>query len=476
MTAVPSSYLMRRVNKVYFVGIGGVGMSGIAEVMLNLGYRIYGSDLVKSRVTDQLTDLGATIEFCHDPALIKNMDVVVVSSAIEQSNPQLLAAQQARIPIVRRAEMLAELMRFRHGIAVAGTHGKTTTTSLIATVLAQAGLDPTFIVGGRVNSVNSHSKLGAGQYLVAEADESDASFLHLQPMMAVVTNIDADHMLTYEHNFDRLKDTFLEFLHHLPFYGLAILCLEDEQVRSILQEISRPVVTYGLSAEADVWATDIRMDAGCSSCVVHTRKFPQGFALTLNMPGEHNILNALASIAIAEELDVAKEDIVASLASFQGIGRRMQQTGTVLLPGGEVILVDDYAHHPRELKVTFAAVRQSWREGRLIAVFQPHRYTRTRDLFDDFVLALEKADVLILLDVYAAGEKPIANADSRALSRSIRLRGKLDPLFIETHDELVMLLAKILQPGDVVLTVGAGNIGALAATLPARLTEQMASA
>lgn len=459
---------MSRIRRIHFIGIGGTGMSGIAEVLLNLGYEVSGSDVGENAATRRLRDLGAAVYRGHAPDHIHGAEVVVVSTAIDRSNPELSEALTKKIPVISRAEMLAELMRFRYGIAVAGTHGKTTTTSLCASVLAEAGLDPTFVIGGRLNSAGTNAQLGKGTFLVAEADESDASFLHLQPMIAVVTNIDRDHMETYAGDFDRLKETFVEFLHHVPFYGLAVLCLEDEGVREILPQISKPVVTYGFRPEADVRAVDVRREGLQSTFTVETRRSGR-FDLTLNLPGQHNILNALSIIAIAEELGITAEVIQRALSQFKGIGRRFQQNGQIPHQGGNLTLVDDYGHHPREIEATLDSARQSYPGRRLVMVFQPHRYTRTRDLFEDFVQILSKTDVLILCEVYAAGEKPIAGADGRSLTRAIRMRGQIEPVFLAEVLELPELLSGIVEADDVILTLGAGNIGAVALDLPKSL-------
>jgi UDP-N-acetylmuramate--alanine ligase len=457
---------MGRVRRVHFVGAGGAGMGGIAEVLHNLGYEVSGSDLGENAVTRRLAGMGVLIHIGHDPGNLGDCDAVVVSSAVAADNPELVAARERRIPVVPRAEMLAELMRFRYGIGVAGTHGKTTTTSLIASLLAEGGLDPTFVIGGRLNSTASHARLGEGHYLVAEADESDASFLYLQPSMAVVTNIDADHLSTYEGDFERLRQTFIEFLHHLPFYGLAVLCLDDPEVERLLAEVTRPVITYGIDAEADVRAADLRQEGMQTHFTVQRAGSDAGLAVTLNLPGRHNVLNALAAIAVASELGVSDSAIQEGLAHFQGIGRRFHVAGEVQTTAGSVLLIDDYAHHPREIAPTLAAVRAGWPGRRLVLAFQPHRYTRTRDLFDDFTEVLSEVDVLVIGEVYAAGEAPISGADGRALCRGIRARGHVDPVFVETIGALPSVLGDILQDGDVLLTLGAGDIGAVAARLP----------
>ncbi len=461
------------IDRIHFVGIGGTGMSGIAEVLLNLGYQISGSDIKESPVTDRLSGLGATITIGHKRENITQVDVVVASSAIDRSNEEIDEAYLNRIPVIPRAEMLAELMRFRFGIAVAGTHGKTTTTSLIASMLAEGGLDPTFVIGGRLNSAGSNAKLGLGHYLVAEADESDASFLYLQPMMAVVTNIDQDHMATYQNSYQRLKDTFIEFLHHLPFYGLAVMCLDDEGVREVLTHISKPVTTYGVDEDADIRAVDIKQAGMHTSFRVLRRGNYPPLQVSLNMPGWHNMLNALAAISVATRLAVDDDAIIKSLGAFKGVGRRFQLNGDIAIEGGKITLVDDYGHHPRELAATLEALHQAWPDRRSVIVFQPHRYTRTRDLFEDFVQVLSTVDVLILMDVYSAGETMIAGADGRALSRAIRMRGQVDPVFVENWQELPQILAGIVKADDVILTMGAGNVGHIAAQLPELLAETL---
>jgi len=456
---------MGRVRRVHFIGIGGAGMSGIAEVLHNLGYEVSGSDTRESAVTRRLAAMGIRVVIGHAADNVADCDAVVVSTAIGEDNPEILAARERRIPLVPRAEMLAELMRFRFGIGVAGTHGKTTTTSLITSLLAEGGLDPTFVIGGLLNSAASHAQLGAGHYLVAEADESDASFLYLQPSMAVVTNIDADHLTTYGGDFARLRQTFIDFLHHLPFYGLAVLCLDDPEISGILDEVTRPVTTYGLDAGADVHATDVQQVGAQTHFMVHRKEHAGALAITLNLPGRHNVLNALAAIAVATELGVSDTHIQKALVEFQGIGRRFQIAGEITTPAGSVLLIDDYGHHPRELAPTIAAARAGWPERRLVVVFQPHRYTRTRDLFDDFAQVLSEVDVLVLCEVYAAGETPIAGADGRALARGIRARGQVDPVFVDDLDTLPAVLRDLLADGDVLLTLGAGDIGAAAQRL-----------
>lgn len=463
---------MGRMRRIHFVGIGGAGMSGIAEVLLNLGYQVSGSDLQENSVTRRLVARGATVGIGHDARHVQDCDVVVVSTAVGGKNPEVVAARERRIPVVPRAEMLAELMRFRYGIAVAGTHGKTTTTSLTASLLAEGRLDPTFVIGGLLNSAGSNARLGESRYLVAEADESDASFLYLQPMLAIVTNIDADHLGTYGGDFERLRETFIEFLHHLPFYGQAILCIDDDEVRNLLPRISRPVVTYGTSEDADIRAVEIRQAHGRTSFRVELAQQEQGLQVTLNLPGRHNVLNALAAIAVARELGVSDADICHALDSFEGIGRRFQVYGDIHTVAGTVFMVDDYGHHPSEVAATLEAIRSGWPERRLVVAFQPHRYSRTHDLFDDFVHVLSSVDVLVLLEVYAAGEEPLVGADGRALARAIRARGQVDPVFVEAPEELAGVLPGILQEGDVLLTLGAGNVGAIAASLPQLLSVE----
>ena len=481
---VPNS--MGRMRCIHFVGIGGAGMSGIAEVMLNLGYEVTGSDQRETAVTQRLSQLGAKILLGHSEAHVAGCDAVVISSAVKADNPEVLAARAQRIPVVPRAEMLAEIMRFQYGIAVAGTHGKTTTTSLVASLLAEAGLDPTFVIGGRLNSAGANARLGEGDYLVAEADESDASFLYLQPMLAVVTNIDADHMTTYGGDFNRLRQTFLEFLHHLPFYGLAVLCIDDPEVRALLPEVTRRTRTYGFREEADVRAVNAQQQGLTTRFEVIAEGLSGPLPITLNMPGRHNVLNALAAITVAMELNVDGASMQRALSQFQGIGRRFQTQGDCYIrsagaqehrvePDDEgeesrkVMLVDDYAHHPSEIAATLQAVRDGWPERRLVVAFQPHRYTRTQEQFDDFVQVLSQADLLLLTEVYAAGETPLPGAEGRDLSRAIRARGQVDPVFVDPLEGLLEVLQGVLQDGDILLTLGAGSIGAVAAELPQRL-------
>ncbi|MCL1137977.1 UDP-N-acetylmuramate--L-alanine ligase [Shewanella pneumatophori] len=455
---------MRRVKHIYFVGIGGAGMGGIAEVLVNEGYKLSGSDIAESAVTERLAQLGATIYIGHDASQVKDVDVVVVSTAISADNPELVAAKELRIPVVRRAEMLAELMRYRHGVAVAGTHGKTTTTSLIASVYGQAERDPTFVIGGLLNSAGTNARLGHSRYLIAEADESDASFLHLQPMVSVVTNIEADHMDTYEGDLEKLKTTFVDFLHNLPFYGVAVVCIDDPIVRELLPRIGRRVVTYGFSEDADVRAVSFKQ-TGYSCEFTVRRAGIDDLELSVNLPGEHNVLNALAAIAVATEDEIADEAIIKALAEFQGIGRRFQQIGEFSTAKGEIKLVDDYGHHPSEVAATIKAARLGWPERRLVMIYQPHRYSRTRDLYEDFVEVLSQVDCLLMLDVYSAGEAAIPGADSRALCRSIRVRGQVEPVFVASSEQLETLLPEILQNGDLLLTQGAGNIGMISRSL-----------
>ena len=455
-------FATRKIKHVHFVGIGGSGMGGIAEVMVSLGYRVHGSDIQENAITQRLSELGATIYKQHDINNVKNADVVVMSSAVEDDNPEIMAARERRIPVVPRAEMLAELMRFRYGIAVAGTHGKTTTTSLIASVLAHAGLDPTFIIGGRVNSFGSHSKLGEGQYLVAEADESDSSFLYLQPIMSVVTNIDSDHLSAYGGDFNALQDAFLQFIHHLPFYGVAVLCIDDKTVGCMLPNIARPYITYGFSDNADYQVTEISK-SGTRTTFTLTRPSKQSsIQFVLNLLGIHNVLNAVAAAIIALQLDVKESCIQSAFEQFQGIARRFQIYPEILISNKRVQMVDDYGHHPAEIVATMTTVRDAWPGRRLIVLFQPHRYSRTQDLFDDFVRVLNDADVLMLCEVYAANESPIAGADSLALSRALRARGKLDPILVKDFSEIQETLEHVANEQDVLLTLGAGSIGSIA--------------
>lgn len=463
---------MRRIKNIHFIGIGGVGMSGIAEVFHNLDYVISGSDIAESAMVKHLRGLGINIHIGHQQDNIDDVHVVVISSAIDDENEELIAAKAQRIPIVRRAEMLAELMRFRRGIAVAGTHGKTTTTSLIASVLSQGDIDPTYVIGGKLNSSASHAKLGLSDYLVAEADESDASFLYLQPMMSIVTNIDQDHLSTYEGDFERLKQTFIEFLHHLPFYGLVILCIDDPVVREVMDAVARPMLTYGESEDADVRISHIVARGAKTAFTVTLPDIDEPIDIVLNLTGKHNVLNATAAIALAFELEVGVEAIRIALAEFAGIGRRFQISEDVKVEAGKVMHVDDYGHHPNEIKATVAGIRAAWPDKRLCVVFQPHRYSRTCDLFEDFSLILSEVDQLVLLEVYPAGEKHIKDADGRSLARSIRVRGKVDPVFVEALDKLDEVVQTILQDDDIFLTLGAGSIGAWSANFLLQHSEQ----
>lgn len=459
---------MGHIKHVHFVGIGGVGMGGIAEVLLRQGYTVSGSDLSDNALTQWLRVMGAVIYRGHDATHIKDADVIVRSSAVDMTNPEFEAARQLHIPIVSRAEMLGELMRFRYGVAIAGTHGKTTTTSLVTSILAEAGLDPTFVIGGRLNSAGSNARLGRGHYLVAEADESDASFLHLKPMISIVTNIDADHMGTYEDNFDRLKETFIEFLHRLPFYGLAVMCIDDPIVKEVLPRVSRPLMTYGLSTEADFYTLNYTQQGLKTSFEVHRPKGLPNLKVTLNLPGRHNVLNALAAIAVASELKVPDHAIVEALAHFGGIGRRFQIYGDFELSSArKVTLVDDYGHHPREVEATLNAARETWPDKRIVMVYQPHRYTRTRDLFNEFCRVLSRPDRLLLLDVYSAGEPLIPGAEGITLAGGIAKVAPEAPLFVGDHATLPDMLDRELKDGDILMMQGAGNIGAIAARLAA---------
>nr|WP_263458529.1 UDP-N-acetylmuramate--L-alanine ligase [Brenneria tiliae] len=469
---------MHRVRHIHFVGIGGAGMGGIAEVLANEGYQISGSDLAPNAVTQQLSELGAQIYFHHRAENVLNASVVVVSSAISADNPEIVAAHEARIPVIRRAEMLAELMRFRHGIAVAGTHGKTTTTAMVASIYAEAGLDPTFVNGGLVKAAGTHARLGSSRYLIAEADESDASFLHLQPMVAIVTNIEADHMDTYHGDFENLKQTFISFLHNLPFYGRAVMCVDDAVIRELLPRVGRHITTYGFSDDADVRVADYRQ-TGAQGHFTLARQDKPLLQVTLNAPGRHNALNAAAAVAVAMDEGIDDEAILRALERFEGTGRRFDFLGEYPLErvngqSGSAMLVDDYGHHPTEVDATIKAARAGWPDRRLVMVFQPHRYTRTRDLYDDFTHVLSQVDVLLMLEVYSAGESPIPGADSRTLCRTIRGRGKIDPILVTDVDTLPELLSQALRGGDLVLVQGAGNIGKLARKLAdSRLQPQI---
>lgn len=462
---------MRRIHNMHFIGIGGAGMCGIAEVLFNQGYNVSGSDIRASGVTERLEELGIKVFIGHQASNVEHADVVVVSTAIDETNPEIQKALERRIPVVRRAEMLAELMRFRHGIAIAGTHGKTTTTSMVTSVLAEAGLDPTFVIGGKLNSAGTNARLGASRYLVAEADESDASFLHLQPMVSIITNIDADHMSTYGGDFEKLKSTFIAFLQNLPFYGLAVVCIDDEVIRELLPRIGRQTITYGLSEDADYRAIDIQQQGIFTRFTVIRPNGRVPLNITLRMPGRHNVLNSLATIAVADDEGVADEHILAALERFAGVGRRFTVLGEFPYGQSDIMLVDDYGHHPRELEVTIDAIRKGFPERRLVMVFQPHRYSRTRDLYEDFVRVLSEADVLLLLDVYPAGEKPIAGADGRSLCGSIRQRGKVDPIFVGRDESVEAPLKTLLRPNDLLLLQGAGDVGSLAQSLAQQLPQ-----
>ena len=454
--------MRHKVKNIHFVGIGGSGMNGIAEVLLNLGFQVSGSDIGTNSATRRLKKLGAAVYLGHDGQNLNSADAVVVSTAVKPDNPEVLAARARRIPVVPRAMMLAELMRLRQGIAVAGTHGKTTTTSLVASVLAKGGFDPTFVIGGKLNSSGANAKLGTGEFIVAEADESDASFLYLHPTLAVITNIDADHMETYGHDFGRLKQAFVDFVEHLPFYGMAMLCIDDANVREILPRISKPVTTYGLSEDAQIRAVNVRHQAGQMRFTAQCRQngTPKDLDITLNLAGMHNVLNALAAIAIALETGVPDDAIIAALAEFQGVGRRFQRYGEIALPGGgKFTLIDDYGHHPAEMQATLAAVRGAFQGKRLVLAFQPHRYTRTRDLFEDFVKVLRSVDALVLTEVYAAGEPPIVAADGRALMHALRVAGQSEAVFVENIQDMPQAIMQMARDGDVVVTMGAGSIG-----------------
>ncbi len=464
-----TSAMQSRVKHIHFIGIGGVGMGGIAEVLLNLGYEVTGSDLANNALIDHLRDLGATVMIGHDPIYLEGAEVVVVTTAVGENNVELQAAREQRIPIVPRAEMLAELMRFSYGIAIAGTHGKTTTTSLVAALLSEGDLDPTFVIGGRLNSAGTNAKLGSGRYLVAEADESDASFLFLQPMISVVTNIDEDHMATYDGDFEKLKATFIEFLHHLPFYGLAVMCIDDPVVQELLIDVIRPVMTYGTDERADFQVVALQQAQGQSHFSVIDKKSGHTFPITLNMPGLHNALNATAALAVARNLGVSIEACQRALLQFTGVNRRFNIFGEITTPSGEVLLIDDYGHHPTEIAATVAALRAGWPDRRVVVVFQPHRYSRTRDLFEDFAHILSTVDVLVVMEVYAAGETKIAGADAKSLCRAIRLRGQVEPVFVDNKQDLFEVLPGLLSDGDVLMTLGAGDIGSIVRELPALL-------
>lgn len=463
---------MRRINCVHFVGIGGSGMCGIAEVMLSLGYQVQGSDLKNNAQVERLGGLGAKIFIGHAEENILDADAIVVSSAVDDTNPEVAAARAALLPIVPRAEMLAELMRFRYSIAVAGTHGKTTVTSLVASVLAEAGLDPTFVIGGRLKSADANARLGLGDYLVAEADESDASFTHLKPMLAIVTNIDAEHMSTYDGDIGKLRQGFIDFLHNLPFYGLAILCSDDAGVNAVLGQVGRSTVTYGIESGADIRAENIQFAGNLTTFDVVRADQEALLQIKLHLPGMHNVRNALAAIAVAGELQIGDQALMKALETFAGIDRRFQHYGDIQTENGRIMLVDDYGHHPTEIAATIDAARGGWPGRRIVLVFQPHRYTRTRDLLDDFANVLSTVDVLILLEVYAAGEDAIAGADGRGIARAVRSRGGVEPVFVEALDELAPVLTGLVREGDLLLTMGAGDIGVWAARLPELLASK----
>jgi len=457
--------MKHKVKNVHFVGIGGSGMSGIAEVLVNLGFSVSGSDLAVNATTQRLVSLGAKVYQGHAAENLSDADVVVVSTAVSETNPEVVEARMHNIPVVPRALMLAELMRFRQGIAVAGTHGKTTTTSLIASILAEAGMDPTYVIGGRLESANSNARLGTGEFIVAEADESDASFLHLTPVLSVVTNIDADHMDTYGHDFEKLKGAFIEFLQRLPFYGMAVVCIDDANIRAILPSVSKPIMPYGFSEDARIRAINVKPDGSQMHFTVQRiNGVTTEFDVTLNLPGNHYVLNALAAIAVASELNVPDAAIIKALKEFKGVGRRFERYGEVKAKdGGEFTLIDDYGHHPVEMQAVIAAARGAFPDRRLVLAFQPHRYTRTRDCFEDFVKVLSGADAVLLTEVYPAGEAPIVAADGRSLVRAVRVAGKVEPLFVETTAELPQAIHDVAKAGDVVIVMGAGSIGQVAA-------------
>lgn len=461
---------MRRVKQIHFIGIGGAGMSGIAEILLNEGYHISGSDIMSGPVTQNLTANGATIFIGHKEENIQGANVVVVSTAIDEQNPEVIAAKAQRIPVIQRAQMLAEIMRFRHGIAIAGTHGKTSTTAMVSMIYAQAKLDPTFVNGGLVKSAGKNAHLGASRYLIAEADESDASFLHLQPMVSIVTNIEPDHMDTYGGSFEKMKQTYVKFLHNLPFYGLAVMCADDKELMDLVPDVGRQVITYGFNEYADYRIEDYEQTGFQGH---YTVSCPNGEKINvlLNVPGKHNALNATAALVVAKEEGIANEAILEALADFQGAGRRFDQLGEFIRPNGKIRLVDDYGHHPTEVAVTIEAARNGWKNKRVVMIFQPHRYSRTRDLFDDFVQVLSNVDVLIMLDVYAAGEQPITGADSRALCRSIRNLGKVDPILVSDTDQLGEVLDQIIQDGDLILAQGAGSVSKISHNLAKQWSE-----
>lgn len=461
----PDQLPMHNVKRIHFVGIGGAGMSGIAQVFHNLGYEISGSDLARNQMTDQLSEMGVRVVIGHRAVNVVDSDVVVYSSAVANDNPELVTARANRVPVVPRAEMLAELMRFRRGIAVAGTHGKTTTTSLVASVLGEGGLDPTFVIGGLLHSAGSHARLGEGHYLVAEADESDASFLLLNPLVAVLTNIDADHMQTYDQDFEKLRGSFREFFRRLPFYGVAVVCSDDAAAMSLVGDLHTRVLTYGTAPDADIRGCDVRVDGHRTRLRVERGNRGAALDVTVNMPGRHNALNALAAIAVAGELGIADEAVLRALAKFEGVKRRCQLKGVARIANAEVLVIDDYGHHPRELAVMLRTAREGWPDRRLVVAFQPHRYTRTRDLFDDFVTVLAQADILLILEVYPAGERPLPGADARDLCRAVRARGILDPILVAGPADVANVLSGLVRDGDLVMLLGAGSIGRVAETL-----------
>ena len=471
--------MKHKVKHIHFIGIGGSGMSGIAEVMFNLGYQVSGSDLTDSATTQRLKSLGIAIYQGHESNQVASADAVVTSTAVKPDNPEVTEAHDRNIPVVPRAMMLAELMRLRQGIAVAGTHGKTTTTSLIASILAEAGMDPTFVIGGRLEASGSNARLGSGEFIVVEADESDASFLCLQPVLAVVTNIDADHMETYGHDFGRLKQAFVDFVQHLPFYGMVMLCIDDANVSEIMPAIAKPITTYGLSDKAMIRAVNIRHSGGrmCFTAIVATSGKTRKLEISLNLPGLHNVQNALAAIAVGNEVGVADEVIIKALARFEGVGRRFQRYGEIKIDkkengqNGSFTLVDDYGHHPVEMAATIAAARGAFPGRRLLLAFQPHRYSRTRDVFEDFIKVLSTVDVLLLTEVYPAGEAPIVAADSKSLARALRIQGKVEPIYVETVNEMPAAIRRVVQDGDVVLVMGAGSVGAVAQLLRCGMHE-----
>jgi UDP-N-acetylmuramate--alanine ligase len=470
VTSIKSA--MRKINRLHFVGIGGTGMNGIAEVLLTLGYQISGSDLSENAATKRLQSLGAKIFVGHAAENVTDVDAIVTSTAVQSDNSEVIAARVARLPIIRRAEMLAELMRFRFGIAIAGTHGKTTTTSLVTSILAEAGLDPTYVIGGRLNSSGANARLGESDYFVAEADESDASFLYLQPMMSIVTNIDIDHMENYQGDLQKLYQTFLDFIHRLPFYGLVVMCGDDYGVQKILPQVSRPIISYGFSEGNDVRASDVSANGLQTTFTLSRWGQHPPLTVTLNLPGRHNVLNAMSAIIIATELGISDKEILAALDKFAGVGRRCQILGNFKTKKGNVTVIDDYGHHPRELAATQEAIKSAFPGRRLVTVFQPHRYTRTKTVYEDFVQVLSEMDALVLLDIYSAGEEPIPGIDGRSLSGSVRQRGKVDPIFIDDNVQLFTTLENIIQDGDIILMQGAGNIGSLVQQLADKFARQ----